>query len=186
MIGTRLAGGSVGGRCAVPNEPVQRLLDTLATLGVGYARFDHPAVFTCAEAELAVLADAGGAHTKNLFLRDQKGRRHWLLVTDCAKQVDLRGLAPLLGADRLSLASPDRLARLLGLTPGSVTVFGLLNDPGHEVELVIDRSVSEAPAWRCHPLTNTATLVVSRGDIDRFLAATGHRPAIVVVPERIA
>lgn len=165
-------------------EPVARLLETLAGLGVSYTRIDHPAVFTCDQADLAVPATVGGAHTKNLFLRDAKGRRHWLLVTDCAKQVDLRALAPALGADRLSLASPDRLARYLGLTPGSVTVFGLANDPGHEVELAVDRAVWEAAAWRCHPLTNTATLVVGRQDIDRFLAATGHQPRIVVVPER--
>lgn len=168
----------------MPNDPVRQLLDTLAGLGVGYTRFDHPAVFTCAEADLAVPANAGGAHTKNLFLRDQRGRRHWLLVTDCATEVDLRVLASALGADRLGLASPDRLARYLGLTPGSVTVFGLVNDPGHEVELVVDRKVSEVLAWRCHPLTNTATLVVARADVDRFLAATGHRPTIVDVPVR--
>jgi len=166
------------------DDSVTRLLDTLAGLGVRYARFDHPAVFTCAEADLAVPPAAGGVHTKNLFLRDHKGRRHWLLVTDCARQVDLRALAPVLGTDRLSLASPDRLARYLQLTPGSVTVFGLINDPEHHVQLVIDREVSDAAAWRCHPLTNTATLVVGRADIDRFLAATGHRAAIVTVPER--
>ena len=170
----------------MPNDPVQQLLDALAGLGIPYTRFDHPAVFTCAEADSAVPAAAGGAHTKNLFLRDQKGRRHWLLVTDCAKQVDLRALAPILGADRLGLASPDRLARFLRLTPGSVTVFGLLNDPGHDVEVVIDRDLSAAPAWRCHPLTNTATLVVRREDVERFLASTGHRPVVVMVPERTA
>lgn len=166
------------------DESVVRLLDTLAGLGVSYTRFDHPAVFTCDEADTAVPATVGGAHTKNLFLRDSKGRRHWLLVTDCAKQVDLRALAPGLGADRLSLASPDRLARYLGLTPGSVTVFGLVNDSAHEVELAVDRTVWEAAAWRCHPLINTATLVVARPDIERFLAATGHRPKVVEVPAR--
>lgn len=166
------------------DESVVRLLDTLAGLGVSYARFDHPAVFTCDEADAALPATVGGAHTKNLFLRDAKGRRHWLLVTDCAKPVDLRALAPVLGADRLSLGSPDRLARFLGVTPGSVTVFGLVNDPAHEVELAVDRMVWDAEAWRCHPLVNTVTLVVGRQDIERFLTATGHQPRVVEVPVR--
>ena len=163
------------------SEAVVDLLRRLDGLGVGYQRFDHPAVFTCEEAERAMPEETEAAHTKNLFLRDQKGRRHWLLVTSCAKQVDLRALAAAIGADKLGLASPERLARYLGLSPGSVTVFGLLNDRDHAVEVVVDRDVWAAATWRCHPLVNTATLVVSRAGIDAFLSATGHRPTVVTV-----
>jgi Ala-tRNA(Pro) deacylase len=82
------------------------------------------------------------------------------------------------------LASAERLARFLGLTPGSVTLFGLVNDRDHQVTLLVDRDVWEASAWRCHPLVNTATLVVSRAGIERFLAATGHGVTLVSVSER--
>ena len=151
---------------------------------IPYRRFDHPAVFTCDEAIREVPAEADGVQTKNLFLRDGKGRRHWLVITSCERTVDLRALAPVIGADRLTLGSPERLARHLGLTPGAVTVFGLVNDPGHAVEVVVDRTVWAAPHWRCHPLINTATLVVERTGIERFLEVTGHQPRVVEVPTR--
>jgi Ala-tRNA(Pro) deacylase len=98
--------------------------------------------------------------------------------------VDLKALGPVIGADHLSLGSPDRLMRCLGVTPGAVTVLALINDPDHQVELAIDEDVWQTDAWRCHPLVNTATLVLRRLGIDRFLAATGHPPRLVRVPER--
>jgi Ala-tRNA(Pro) deacylase len=165
-------------------DPVRQLLARLDHLGVRYRRFDHRAVFTCDEADQVIAPEVGGAHTKNLFLRDQKGRRHWLVVTLCSKQVDLRALADVIGGGKLGFASPDRLERLLGLTPGSVTVLGLINDPDHHVEVVIDEEVWEAPAWRCHPLVNTATLLIDRADIEGFLASTGHVPRVVAVTAR--
>jgi Ala-tRNA(Pro) deacylase len=157
---------------------------TLARLGVSFERFDHAAVFTCDDVARLVPAAAGGVQTKNLFIRDKKGQRHWLVVTDCSRSVDLKALAPLIGADHLSLGSPDRLDRHLGVGPGSVTLLGLVNDPDHRVALVIDRAVWEAAALRCHPLVNTATLVIPREGIRRFLAATGHQPAILDLPAR--
>lgn len=160
------------------------LCEWLAGHGIAFDRYDHPPVFTCEEADRLVPAEARAVQTKNLFLRNKKGTRHWLLVTDCRKPVDLKGLGAVLGGDHLSLASPDRLGRLLGLTPGSVTVFGLVNDPGHAVELLVDEEVGELPAWRCHPMVNSATLVVSREGIARFLALTGHAPRPVRVPVR--
>jgi Ala-tRNA(Pro) deacylase len=152
--------------------------------GVTYRRFDHPAVFTCDEAARLVPAEATGVHTKNLFLRDKKGRRHWLLVTRCETAVDLKQLASAIGADNLSLGSPDRLLRHLGVTPGAVTVLALVNDPAHRVELVVDRDIWQAAEWRSHPLVNTATLVLPWAGIERFLGSTGHAPTIVDVPVR--
>ena len=156
----------------------------LDTHGIAYTRFEHAPVYTCEEAAREVPVEADAVQTKNLFLRDKKGRRHWLLVTTCEKPVDLKALAPRIGADNLSLASPDRLARYLGLTPGSVTVLGLVNDPRHEVQLLVDADCWRADAWRCHPLVNSATLVISRPEIERFIASTGHEARVIEVPER--
>ena len=156
----------------------------LAAHSIPFTRYDHDAVFTCDDVARLVPAAAAGVQTKNLFLRDHRGRRHWLLVTTCDTAVDLKGVAPLVGADHLSLASPERLAKFLGLTPGSVTVLGLVNDAAHAVTLVVDRAVWTADAWRCHPLVNTATLVIATPDVRRFLAATGHEATVVDVPVR--
>ena len=98
--------------------------------------------------------------------------------------MDLKGVAPLIGADHLSLGSPDRLMRYLGVTPGSVTVLALAHDAAHDVTLVVDRAVWAADAWRVHPLVNTATLVIATGDVRRFLAATGHEAQVIDVPTR--
>jgi Ala-tRNA(Pro) deacylase len=160
------------------------LYDFLAAHDIGYQRFDHPAVFTCEEAARLVPAEADAVHTKNLFLRDKKGRRHWLLVTTCAKAVDLKGLCDRIGADNLSLGSPDRLMKHLGVTPGAVTILGLINDPEHLVEVLIDRDVWAAPAIRSHPLVNTATLVLSHEGVERFCQLTGHPVKLVDVPVR--
>ena len=156
----------------------------LSERGITFERFDHPPVFTCEEADRLVPAAAQAVQTKNLFLRNKKGDRHWLLVTDCRKPVDLKALGPVIGAEHLSLGSPDRLERYLGLTPGSVTIFGLLNDPDHAVSLVIDEEIDGLPAWRCHPMINSATLVVPRDGVARFLALTGHQARVVGVPAR--
>ncbi|HEU4564006.1 MAG TPA: prolyl-tRNA synthetase associated domain-containing protein, partial [Gemmatimonadaceae bacterium] len=151
---------------------------------IPYRRFDHAPVFTCEETEREISAEAEGVQTKNLFLRDKRGKRHWLVVTSCEKSPDLRALAPHIGADHLSLASAERLERHLGVTPGSVTVLALINDGAHAVELWVDHDVWHASAWRCHPMVNSATLVIARSEIDRFLAATGHEARVVRVPER--
>src|SRR5579871_5085611 len=127
----------------------------LDQIGVAYERYDHAPVFTCEEADVAV-PNLAAVQTKNLFLRDKRGRRHVLLVTSCEKAVDIRDLAAQIDADRLSFGSPERLAKYLGVTPGSVTVLGLANDVDHGVELYVDADVWASPEWRCHPLINTA------------------------------
>ncbi len=154
---------------------VYALLDSL---GVRYERFDHAPVFTCEEADAAV-PDHAAVQTKNLFLRDKRGRRHILVVTSCARTVDIKHVADLVDADRLSFGSPERLMKYLGVTPGSVTVLGLMNDAEQGVELCVDADVWNTPAWRCHPLINSSTLIISRGDIEKFLAHTGHTARVV-------
>jgi Ala-tRNA(Pro) deacylase len=154
---------------------LESLLDQLH---IPYERFEHTPVFTCEEADAAV-PNNPAVQTKNIFLRDKRGRRHLLLVTTCAKAVDIKRFAEQTNADRLSFASPERLKKYLGAEPGSVTVLGLMNDSANAVELYVDADVWHAPEWRCHPLVNTATLVISRGDIERFLEHTGHTPHVV-------
>jgi Ala-tRNA(Pro) deacylase len=150
---------------------------------IEYRRFDHPPVFTCDAAAELVPAEADGVQTKNLFLRDKKGRRHWLVVTSCAKPVDLKALARAIGADNLSLGSPERLATYLGVTPGAVTVLALVNDPDQHVALVIDQDIS-GQDWRCHPLVNSATLSMPWKSVERFVSVVNHRPSLVPVPAR--
>jgi len=164
------------------NAPAD-LYALLDRLGIQYTRYEHEPVFTC-EAALAAVPDPRSVQTKNLFLRDKPGRRHILLVTSCEKPVDIKQFAGAADAGHLSFGSAERLQKHLGLTPGSVTILGLINDPSHAVELFVDRDVWDREWWNCHPLVNTATLVLSRRDIERFLAHTGHVPKVVALESR--
>ena len=148
---------------------------------IEYERHDHPPVFTCEEAD-RVVPDLPAAKTKNLFLRDKKGRRHFLVVVGYEKTVNLKDLASAIGVNRVTLASPERLKRYLGVDPGSVTILGLANDVDREVELVFDEALWGSKAFRCHPLVNTSTLVISGDHMKRFLHATGHEPHVLNVP----
>lgn len=140
-----------------------------------YQRVEHPAVFTCAEAELH-RPDVPAVSTKNLFLCDKKGRRFFLAVTACEKMVKLDGLSIQLGAPHLRFGSEENLLRLLGVTRGAVTMMGLANDTGHAVELWIDSEIWESEHFLSHPLVNTATLVLAKTELLRFFELTGHTP----------
>jgi Ala-tRNA(Pro) deacylase len=159
----------------------------LHELGIHAERHEHAAVMTVEESERLV-PPLPGAKTKNLFLRDGKGRRHFLVTVRHDVPVDLNALASIIGAGRLGFASPERLQKHLGVTPGSVTLLALCNDPTRAVEFIIDRALWEAPALQAHPLINTATMILSHADLERFLAATGHTPRIVdlAVAESVA
>jgi len=150
---------------------------------IAYERHDHPPVFTCEEAERLV-PPLGAVATKNLFLRDNKGKRHFLVSVGFEKSVDLKKLSSVIGSSKLSLGSPDRLLKYLGLEPGAVTLLGVLNDPDHAVEVIVDEGMWNSDAFQCHPLVNTSTLVLSRDGLERFFKATGHEIRIVDVPAR--
>lgn len=150
---------------------------------IEYQRQDHPAVFTCEEATKLV-PHLPGAKTKNLFVCDAKGRSHFLVVVGYEKTVDLKGLAPRLAVKKLRFASPNRLKKYLGIDPGSVSILAVINDQGTDVQVVFDRKLWGAKAFQCHPLINTSTLVISHGDIERFLDLTGHKPRVIDVPAR--
>jgi Ala-tRNA(Pro) deacylase len=151
-----------------------RVYEVLEKLGIPFVRHEHPPVFTVEEAEKH-WTGIEGAHCKNLFLRNKKGNRHYLVVIESAKQADLRKLNAVLGEDRLSFASAERLRKHLGLDPGAVSPFGLINDGSREVTVVIDQDLRRASRVNFHPNVNTATVGIGFADFERFLAWTGHR-----------
>ena len=145
----------------------------LGELGITYQRFEHPPVATVEAAEQH-WAGIDAAHSKNLFLRNQKGTRHYLVVMMHSKRADLRAVADQIGDGKLSFASPERLMSHLGLTPGSVSPFGLIHDRDHAVRVVLDRDLMGAERVSFHPNINTATFVISSADFGRFLDACGN------------
>ncbi|HZZ33524.1 MAG TPA: YbaK/EbsC family protein [Phenylobacterium sp.] len=153
------------------------LLALLDALGVAHDTCDHPAVFRVGEGE-AIKAAIPGAHTKNLFLKDAK-HQLWLISAQDRTVIDLKRLHPVIGSARLSFGSPALMEETLGVTPGSVTAFGLVNDANRRVRFVLDRSLAEAERVNFHPLTNTATTGVSQAGLRTFLAALGVVPTIV-------
>jgi Ala-tRNA(Pro) deacylase len=143
--------------------------------GFAYQRIEHPAVFTCAEAELH-RPKSPAVSTKNLFLCDKKARRFFLVVTACEKTVKLDKLSSQLGVAYLRFGSEENLMRLLGVTRGAVTMMGLVNDTEHRVELWIDTEIWQGEFFLSHPLVNTATLIFIKSELERFFALTGHTP----------
>jgi Ala-tRNA(Pro) deacylase len=152
----------------------------LNELGIPFTRFEHPPVATVEEAS-AHWAGIDATHCKNLFLRNQKGNRHYLVVVTASKRADLRAVADQIGDGKLSFASPDRLMAHLGLTPGSVSPFGLINDREHAVRVVLDRDFQKAVRLAFHPNINTATFAISAADFQRFLAACSNTVQYVSV-----
>ncbi len=149
------------------------LLEFLDAHAFAYRQIEHDPVFTCAEAELK-RPGLPGVSTKNLFLCEKKARRFFLAVTACRKEMDLNHLAEQFGVRKLRFASEENLQRLLGVGRGAVTVLGLVNDSGHQVELWLDEEIWEEETFLCHPLVNTATLVLSKNVLARFFEITGH------------
>jgi Ala-tRNA(Pro) deacylase len=160
----------------------QKFLDYLDTNHFAYERIEHPAVFTCAEAQTH-RPSLPAVSTKNLFLCDKKKRHYFLAVTDCEKTVRLDALKAQLGVSHLRFGSEEDLMRLLGVRRGSVTMMGLVNDTEHQVALCIDDEIWDGEQFLCHPLVNTATLVLSKEELERFLALTGHVPQFYRVKE---
>jgi Ala-tRNA(Pro) deacylase len=155
------------------SEIERKVLEVLASLGISCLRHEHPPVFTVEDAD-KYWTDLRGTHCKNLFLRNKKGNRHYLVIAATSKTVDLKRLNLALQEDRLSFASPERLARCLGLEPGSVSPFGLINDASKEVRVIVDEDLRESRFLGFHPNTNTATLDISFADFEKFLAWSGN------------
>jgi len=146
----------------------------LTELGIPFTRHEHPPVATVEEATLH-WTGIDATHCKNLFLRNQKGDRHYLVVLMASKRADLKAVANQIGDGKLSFASPERLMSHLGVTPGSVSPFGLINDRDHHVRVVLDRDFQTVERLAFHPNTNTRTYTIAAVDFQKFLAACGNR-----------
>ena len=146
-------------------------------LGIAHRTLEHAAVFRVGEGD-EVKAALPGGHTKNLFLKDAKGQL-WLVSALQDARIDLKALPPAIGAARLSFGSAALMQEALGVTPGSVTAFGLVNDAGHRVRFVLDARLAASDPVNFHPLTNTATTAISQADFRRLLAEIGVEPMIV-------
>ncbi|GMQ82125.1 MAG: prolyl-tRNA synthetase associated domain-containing protein [Rhodothermia bacterium] len=155
----------------------------LNELGIPFEKMDHPAVFTVEQAKQLV-PPMRGANTKNLFVRNKRGNRHFLVIVGYGKRVDLKALSKMIEVSPLSLASPERLWTHLGVEPGSVSLLAITNDVEHVVDIVIDKSLLDAEYWKCHPHVNTSTLSIAVTDIIRIMEQSEHGYKVVEVPER--
>jgi Ala-tRNA(Pro) deacylase len=145
--------------------------------GVDHRTVEHPPVFRVGEGE-DIKAGLPGGHTKNLFLKDAKGQL-WLVSALGETRIDLKALPAAIGSARLSFGSAERMMAALGVTPGSVTAFALINDPDHRVRFVLDAALLACAIVNFHPLTNAATTAVSRDGFLAFLRALGVVPTVV-------
>ena len=153
----------------------------LDKLGIAHPTITHPPVFTVEEAKRLRGAITGG-HTKNLFLKDKRAAVFLVTALEHAP-IDLKTLHHRLGAARFSFGSADLLRELLGVEPGAVTPFGVLNDTGRRVSVVLDAAMMAEPILNYHPLVNTMTTSLASPDLVKFLEATGHPPRIVAMTQ---
>ena len=155
------------------------LLARLAELGIVTETVEHPPVFTVAESS-ALERRLPGGHTKNLFLKDKKDRLFLVVALGHAK-IDLKTLHKRLGCDRLSFGRPELLMEVLGVPPGSVTPFALINDTARRVTVILDADMMRHERLNYHPLENTATTNIAREDLLTFIRACGHEPRVLAV-----
>ena len=158
------------------------LLDYLAGLGIETRTHDHPPLFTVSDSE-SLRGDIPGGHTKNLFLKDKKGNYFLLTVGEHAV-IDLKTIHTKIGASgRVSFGNAEKLQEMLGVIPGAVTIFGLVNDRDGRVKAFLDADLMAHDEINAHPLTNDATTTIGRDDLVRFIEATGHEAAILKLSE---
>lgn len=155
------------------NHPEDPVIARLEELGIAFTRHEHPPIATAEEGEIH-WQGIDAVHCKNLFLRNQKGTRHYLVILAHTKRANLRAVADQIGDGKLSFASADRLMKYLGVTPGSVSPFGLIHDHSHHVRVFLDRELKQSGRISFHPNINTQTFVLSFADFERFLSASDH------------
>ena len=161
-------------------KTAEDLFNFLDGLGIEHKTKNHAPVFTVAES-VALRDEMPGGHTKNLFVKDKKDN-YFLLTVEEHATVDLKTVHQVIGAaSKVSFGKPEKLMEYLGVIPGSVTVFGAINDTGHNVTFVLDKDLMEHDIINGHPLSNDATTSIGRDDLLRFLDATGHTPLVLKV-----
>ena len=161
----------------MPKTP-DDLFAFLAELGISVTTVTHPPLYTVADSQ-ALRGDIPGGHTKNLFLKDRKDQ-YFLLTVEEEATVDLKAIHTQIGAaSRVSFGKPEALMELLGVIPGAVTAFGVINDTENRVRLFIDEALLRHDVINAHPLTNEATTAIAAQDLLRFAKATGHDPVIL-------
>lgn len=154
-------------------ESKQSVFDFLDRHGITYTWYEHPEAPTI-EIARNYWQDDGSKHCKNLFFRNHKGDRHYLVVFDSAQNLAIHDLEHRLRQGKLTFASEQRMERLLGLRPGSVSPFGLINDTENHVHLFMDRNLEHFEAYSFHPNDNRFTVVIPRGEFMKYLAAVGN------------
>ena len=169
-IPAQLADGS-------PPTTPEELLARLEALGIAAPTVEHAPLFTVEESK-ALRGELPGGHTKNLFLRNKKGQM-WLVTCLEDREVDLKTLAETLSAGRFSFGSAERLMKYLGVTPGAVTPFAIVNDKGGAVRMVLDRALLDHDPLNFHPLDNSRTTAISPDGLLRFLEDAGHPPQLI-------
>ena len=154
----------------------------LDSLSIKHVTKEHEPVFTVAES-VALRDEIPGGHTKNLFIKDKKGR-YFLLTVEENATVDLKTVHTLIGGSgRVSFGSADKLMEYLGVIPGSVTALGAINDSEHQVTFILDADLMKEDVINCHPLRNNATTSIAREDLLKFMTATGHEAIVLKVTE---
>lgn len=151
----------------------QKVFDFLQAHDIEYSYYEHPEAPTIEIAREYWHKD-GSKHCKNLFFRNHKGNRHYLVVFDCEQSLAIHDLEHLLHQGKLSFASEQRMEKYLGLRPGSVSPFGMINDQEHHVHLFLDANLRNYPSLSFHPNDNTATVVISQEMFHRYLEAVGN------------
>jgi Ala-tRNA(Pro) deacylase len=154
-------------------DPVEQVHAALRALSIPFEHYTHPPVFTADEAATH-WASIPATPVKNLFLRNKKGNRHYLVILGIDREADLRHLVKVIGDDRLSFASPERLMAHLGVEPGSVSPFGLLHEGGRPVIVIVDAGLRGAQRLIFHPNVNTASVTIATSDFERFLTERGN------------
>lgn len=150
-----------------------KLYELLNYLDVPFDYYEHPAAPTIEEAS-KYWKDLKATHCKNLFFRNHKGNRHYLVILECSHDLAIRDLEQRLRQGKLSFASPERMNKYLGLTPGSVSPFGLINDKDKHVHLFLDKTLQNSEKISFHPNINTASIVIRYSDLIKFLHHQGN------------
>jgi Ala-tRNA(Pro) deacylase len=155
------------------NDVRRRVYAELERVGIPFESYEHPPVFNSEDVEQH-WTDIPATPVKNLFLRNKKGNREYLVILGVEKRADLRQLVKIIGDDRFSFGSPERLMHTLGVTPGSVSPFGLLHEGSRHVLVIIDADLRNAERLIFHPNDNTASVTISFADLEKFLATRGN------------